>query len=73
MALNTPAFKHGLKALLDNLSERVDNPEQAKIDFCTGMTELVEAFVKSATVSVPGTGLTAPNGAVTGKANGTIS
>jgi len=73
MALNTPAFKNGLKALLDNLSQRVDNPEQAKIDFCQGMAELVEALVKSGSVSVPAAGLTAPNGPVAGTAKGTIS
>jgi hypothetical protein len=72
MALETAAFKSGLKSLLDGLfSNTAVTPEQARTTFSNGLGDLIETFVKSGTPVVPGTGLTAPGGggAVTGTSN----
>lgn len=73
MALNLVAFKQGLNSLMNDLATRETDPQKAREDFCNGLADLVNDFVKSASVKVPGAGLVAPNGAVTGQATGTIS
>ena len=52
MALNKPVFKQTIKSLLINLSERVDDPGQAREDFAEQLSTAIEVFVKSATVTV---------------------
>jgi hypothetical protein len=72
MALETAAFKSGLKTLLDGLFYNTGvTPEQARTTFSNGLGDLLVTLIKSGTPVVPGTGLTAPGGggAVTGTSN----
>jgi len=48
MALNLVAFKQALNNLMDNLATRQTDPQQAREDFCNGLGDLVNDFVKLA-------------------------
>ncbi|WP_107039972.1 hypothetical protein [Brumimicrobium mesophilum] len=77
MALNKPVLKNGIVALLTEMeTKNVD----AKEEFATQLSNLIDAFVKSGTVTVSagiavttaGTA-TAQTGATTATGTGTIS
>lgn len=69
MSLTTAraAFKNTLLQLAANTNQDV-TPEQAIDNYL----DALEDYIKSATVNVPGTGLTSPSGAVTGQAQGNL-
>ena len=70
MALNKNQLKNDIRSLLDNMSERQDNPEQSREDFAQQLSTLIDSYIKSATISIPtltvqvntatGTGTTVP-------------
>ncbi|MCC4211346.1 hypothetical protein [Leeuwenhoekiella parthenopeia] len=68
MALQTAALKQNIIELLEEMSTRDENSIE---DFAEALSGHIEAYVKSATV-VYTSGLTAPNGAVTGTFNGEL-
>ena len=77
MALNKPQLKNGIKALLADMETR---NEDSKEVFATQLSNLIDAFVKSGTVTVSAgitvatTGSpTAQSGATTSTGTGTIS
>lgn len=49
MALNKPALKNGIKQLLTDMETR---DTDAKDDFATELSNLIDTFVKGATVTV---------------------
>lgn len=49
MALNKPALKNGIKQLLTEMETK---NEDAKDDFATELSNLIDTFVKGATVTV---------------------
>lgn len=56
-----PTLKAALLALTSN-----ENPDKTPDATIEEFLDALEAWIKTATVTVPGTGLVAPNGAVTG-------
>jgi len=72
MALDKDALKLNILSILDSLSEREENPAQAREDFATALCNAIDAFVKtgdvSVTVNTTGTA-TAQTGTGTGKIN----
>ena len=77
MALNKPALKNGIKQLLTDMETK---NEDAKDDFATELSNLIDTFVKGATVTVAAgipvaTAGTAASqtGATTATGTGTIS
>lgn len=68
MALNKEALKQNIVAILTDMMER----EESSIEeFATRLSDSVDTFVKTATIKYT-SGLTAPNGAVTGTFNGNL-
>ena len=53
MALNKVSLKSGIKSLMEDMFSRTDNTEQAMEDFATELSNLIDAFVKTATVTTP--------------------
>lgn len=77
MALNKPQLKQGIKQLLTDMETRNTD---AKDDFATELSNLIETFVKSGTVTVSAGipvstagSATAQTGATTSTGTGTIS
>ena len=66
--LGTPALKTGVKNLLNELYANAGGltPAQSADRFADGLSSLMETFVKTATVTVPGTGMVAGSTPVTG-------
>lgn len=66
MALDTPGLKNDIDTLLSALLafDGSDGKKQADAiaKFKTDLADAIDTFVKSATVTVPGTGLIAPSG-----------
>ena len=61
------AFKNTMKAYLDSVAANTDEDKDNTIEeYLDALADAVEAYVQTAGVSVPGTGLVAPNGPVTG-------
>lgn len=52
MALNKAALKQAIKGLLEDLSTKVDNPEQSREDFAERLSTAIDTFVKTGTVNV---------------------
>lgn len=54
MALDTPGLESGIKSLTDDLFNNPGNltPDQARQQYATRMSQLIETFVKSGTVNV---------------------
>lgn len=77
MPLNKTTLAAGIKALQDDLyADTGRTPEQARTHYANQLADLIDTFVKSATVTVPGSGLVAPGGggSVTGTAStGTLT
>ena len=75
MPLDKNSFENGIKALEDNLyADTTRTPDEARQHYASGLATLIETFVKSATVTVPGTGMTAGGNAVTGNStSGTLT
>ncbi|WAC40589.1 hypothetical protein [Pedobacter sp. SL55] len=70
MALNKPKLITDLTTLYDATLDNGElSPAEAKTKFIQELANAIEAYVKSATVKY-NSGLTAPNGAVTGTFNG---
>lgn len=68
MALNNDLLKNKIVNLMKDMLER----EETSIEeFAERLTEGIEDYVKSATIKYT-SGLTAPNGAVTGTFNGNL-
>ena len=72
MALRTEELKAELKDLYKSTQGTEGDAEAALEAFVEGLGNLLESYVKSATVTYSG-GLLAPNGAVSGTFNHTIS
>ena len=72
MALNKSALQTGIKNAFKSMKEGDGDEEQALDLFCTKLAEAVDTYVKTAQINYT-TGLTAPNGAVTGVFNGNLS
>lgn len=62
--------KAALKLALQALAANTDSNKETTID---EFIDALENFIKSGTVIVPSAGLVAPNGPVTGAAQGTIT
>ena len=66
MALNKNGLQRDIKTLLDTLLAFEGGSGQTQADaiekFKTDLSDAIDTFVKSATVTVPGTGLVAPTG-----------
>jgi hypothetical protein len=75
MALDKTALAAGIKSLQDNLySDTSRTPDEARTHYANELATLIDTFVKTGSLSVPGTGLTAGVTAVTGTSvTGTIS
>lgn len=68
------AFKTNMKVFLEALRDEDDkNYDTAVDDFLTKLSDEMETWIKTANISVPGTGLLAPSGDVTGTASGTLT
>jgi len=83
MALNKATLAAGLKAVFDGVSPEasgITNPEQLRQKVANEMADVIDTYIKSATVTVAsgisvstaGTAA-AQTGATTGTGNGTIS
>lgn len=68
LATGKPALKTALLQFAANVNEGKTTDESLD-EFLNAL----ETWIKTAEIAVPGTGLTAPNGAVTGQANGTLT
>ena len=68
MPLDKPTLKAGIQALHDELyaNNAGLSPAAAGERYATAISDLIEAFVKSATLNVPGTGLVVGSVPVTG-------
>ena len=67
MGLNKAGLKVSLEASVNNLfSDNTRTPAQAATKFATDVSDAIDVFVKTATVTVPGTGLMAGSDPVTG-------
>lgn len=74
MALNQTAIKNSFLAKLNSLEfDNMTTDAQIKEAYAQALSEWVIETITSATVTVPSTGLIAPNGPVNGQATGTIS
>lgn len=75
MALNKAGLKASLEASVNNLfSDTSRTPAAAATKFATDVSDAIDVFVKTATVTVPGTGMTAGGDPVTGTSTtGTLS
>lgn len=68
MALNKADLKNNIIGILTDMMER----EESSIEeFATRLSDSVDVYVKTATIKYT-SGLTAPNGAVTGTFNGNL-
>lgn len=67
LAAGKIAFKISMKQYLTSLHENTDPNKEGTIDeYIDKLADEIETYIKSATLNVPGTGLVAPNGPVTG-------
>jgi hypothetical protein len=68
------SIKSVIKALADDAEAGSDFTTEYAADQLSGaIADAVDTFVKGGTVTVPATGITAPNGPCTGTATGTIA
>jgi hypothetical protein len=75
MALNKDVLGAALYSVAKQYNDiDADNLEAARTEFWKGVAgEIITHIINAAVVTVPGTGLAAPNGPVTGGASGKIS
>lgn len=70
LASGKTAFKNTLKSFMEAQAANTDPEKPNSIDeFVNMLADATETWIKTATVTVPGTGLTSPSGAVTGTSN----
>lgn len=53
MALNKPKFQTDVKNLLDVMFSKTDNPDQARKFFADELVNLIDGYIKSATITLP--------------------
>ncbi len=68
MALNKATLKNGIVAIMTDMMERENNSIE---EFAARLSDAVDEYVKGADI-IYQSGLTAPNGAVTGTFNGNL-
>jgi len=56
MALDKDGLKIAILAIFENMATRVDDPEQARIDFATQLSGAIDVYVKTGLVTVATTG-----------------
>lgn len=56
MALDKAGLKDAILAIFNDMATRVDNPEQARIDFATQLSDAIDVYVKTGTVTIVTTG-----------------
>ncbi len=71
MALQKEKLKQDIKALLAELVKSEDQNKSMN-DFAGGLADIIDAYIKTATVNTTVTGI-CPSGAVTGKGTGGLS
>lgn len=56
MALDKAGLKTAILAIFEDMATRFDNPEQARIDFATQLSDAIDVYVKTGLVTVATTG-----------------
>lgn len=64
MALNKTGLKAAILAIFEDMATREDHPETVREDFATQLSDAIDAFVKTGTVTTTGTA-TAQTGVIT--------
>lgn len=72
MPLNQNRLANKIVIILDGLQQETDNPNASKINFSNQLAKAIVEEIKEASINYTG-GLIAPNGAVSGTINHTIS
>ena len=74
MALDQSGFATIIENMLLGYNPTATDESKAQIaTFANDLASEITTYIQSATVTVPASGLVAPNGAVTGSATGSIS
>lgn len=68
MALNKEDLKNNIIQIMKDMRTRTENSDE---EYATRLSDAIDSYVKAATI-VYTTGLTAPNGAVTGTFEGNL-
>lgn len=56
MALDKTGLKTAILAIFNDMAARVDHPETAREDFATALSNAIDAYVKTGTVTIVTTG-----------------
>lgn len=72
MPLNQNRLANKIVIILDGLQQETDNPNASKINFSNQLAKAIVEEIKEASINYTD-GLIAPNGAVSGTINHTIS
>lgn len=55
MALDKTGLKAAILSIFEDMATRVDDPEQARKDFATQLSDAIDVYVKTGTVTTTGT------------------
>jgi hypothetical protein len=64
MALDKTGLKDAILAIFEDMATRTEDPEQARIDVATRLSDAIDVYVKTGTVATTGTA-TAQTGTIT--------
>jgi hypothetical protein len=55
MALDKTGLKNAILAIFENMATREDHPETAREDFATQLSDAIDMYVRTGTVTTTGT------------------